>query len=84
MGCFLVVWPILREFVALKREPSPFWLQWTSTRAVEDANGDADYYTWTAVPDVPDAATKETIFRYWTAEDGLLDGEELLDNRVYK
>lgn len=61
-----------------------FLIRGDSIKPLQDANGDADYYTWTAVPDVPDAATKETIFRYWTAEDGLLDGEELLDNRVYK
>jgi len=47
------------------------------------ANDDAACYTWTKVPIPVSAEDKAKIFEYWTAEYEL-EGEPLLDSRVYK
>ena len=47
------------------------------------ANDDAAYYNWTRLPAEIPEADKQLIYDYWCSE-GPLDGEELLDSRVYK
>ena len=54
-----------------------------SIQPLIDANDDAAYYKWTPVTNFDDA-TKKTVLDYWTSEEGPLDGEVLLDSRVYK
>mmetsp|Transcript_23139 Transcript_23139/g.33905 ORF Transcript_23139/g.33905 Transcript_23139/m.33905 type:complete len:440 (+) Transcript_23139:41-1360(+) len=60
-----------------------FLIRGQSIQPLIDCNDDAEYYTWTKVPTPVSAEDKAKIFEYWTSET-TLEGEPLLDSRVYK
>ncbi|CAK4070449.1 unnamed protein product [Aphanomyces euteiches] len=53
-----------------------------SVQHMLDANPDAEYYTWTKVENLDDAA-KARITEYWCAED-TLEGKPIADGKVFK
>mmetsp|Transcript_62632 Transcript_62632/g.135664 ORF Transcript_62632/g.135664 Transcript_62632/m.135664 type:complete len:440 (+) Transcript_62632:59-1378(+) len=60
-----------------------FLIRGDSIAPLVACNDDAEYYTWTKVGTPVSAEDKAKIFEYWTSETSL-EGEPLLDSRVYK
>jgi len=60
-----------------------FLIRGDSIEPLLKCNDDAECYTWTKVKHPFSPEDKAKIFEYWTSET-MLEGESLLDSRVYK
>jgi elongation factor 1-gamma len=60
-----------------------FLIRGDSIAPLVQCNDDAEYYTWTKVATPVTDEDKAKIMEYWTG-DATLEGEPLLDSRVYK